>query len=79
MRTSLIPSKLPKDRASFGCRVLLENVDTGETFNTNCAASEESNIEEAVPSYIPAGAGHYRVKKPSDELVSDRSSRQALL
>ncbi len=40
------PSKLPKDRAAFGCRVLLENVDTGETVQYQLVGPEESNIEE---------------------------------
>jgi transcription elongation factor GreA len=63
------PSKLPKDRASFGCRVLLENVDTGETFQYQLVGPEESNIEEGRISITSPLGQAILGKKPSDELV----------
>ncbi len=40
------PDNLPKDRAVFGCDVVLENVDTGESVEYQLVGPEESNIEE---------------------------------
>lgn len=63
------PSKLPKDRAAFGCRVLLENVDTGETVQYQLVGPEESNIEEGRISITSPLGKAIIGKKPSDELV----------
>ena len=38
-------SKLSKDSVLFGCRILLENLDTGETTNYQLVGPDESNIE----------------------------------
>ena len=63
------PSKLPKDRAAFGIRVLLENIDTGETVEYQLVGPEESNIEEGRIS-ITSPLGQAIIgKKPADELV----------
>ncbi len=63
------PSRLPKDRAAFGSRVLLENVDTGETVEYQLVGPEESNIEEGRIS-VESPLGRAIIgKKPSDELV----------
>jgi transcription elongation factor GreA len=40
------PTKMPKDRAVFGSRVVLENTDTGETVQYQLVGPEESNIDE---------------------------------
>ncbi len=40
------PDNLPKDRAVFGCGVVLENVDTGENVEYQLVGPDESNIEE---------------------------------
>jgi transcription elongation factor GreA len=40
------PDNLPKDRAVFGCGVVLENVDTGESVEYQLVGPDESNIEE---------------------------------
>ncbi|MDX2447304.1 MAG: transcription elongation factor GreA [Desulfobacterales bacterium] len=40
------PDDLPKDRAVFGCGVVLENVDTGESVEYQLVGPDESNIEE---------------------------------
>lgn len=40
------PDDLPKDRAVFGCGVVLENIDTGESVEYQLVGPDESNIEE---------------------------------
>ena len=40
------PDNLPKDRAVFGCGVVLENVDTGENVEYQLVGPDESSIEE---------------------------------
>jgi transcription elongation factor GreA len=37
---------LPRDRVVFGCEVVLENVDTGESVEYRLVGPDESNIEE---------------------------------
>lgn len=63
------PTKMPKDRAVFGSRVVLENTDTGETVEYQLVGPEESNIDEGRIS-ITSPLGKALIgKKPSDELV----------
>jgi len=40
------PDNLPKDRAVFGCGVVLENIDTGESVEYQLVGPDESSIEE---------------------------------
>lgn len=40
----IIPENLPKDRAVFGTRVLLENIDTGEEVEYQLVGPDESDI-----------------------------------
>ncbi len=40
------PDKVSKDRAVFACRVLLENVDTGESVEYQLVGPEESDIAQ---------------------------------
>ena len=40
------PDTLPKDRAIFGCVVIIENIDTGEESEYQLVGPDESNIEE---------------------------------
>ncbi len=40
------PDTLPKDRVVFGCRILLENVDTEEEVKYQLVGQEESDIDE---------------------------------
>ena len=40
------PDNLPKERAVFGCGVVLENVDTGESVRYQLVGPDESSIEE---------------------------------
>lgn len=39
-------NNLPKDRAVFGCIVLLENIDSGEEVTYQLVGPDESNIKE---------------------------------
>ncbi|MCF8112002.1 MAG: transcription elongation factor GreA [Desulfobacteraceae bacterium] len=40
------PDSLSKDRAVFGCTVVLENIDTGDEVTYQLVGPEESNIKE---------------------------------
>jgi transcription elongation factor GreA len=40
------PDDLPKDRAVFGCVVVLENIDSGEEVTYQLVGPDESNIKE---------------------------------
>lgn len=40
------PDSLPRDRAVFGCTVVLENIDTGEEVQYQLVGPDESNIGE---------------------------------
>ena len=40
------PDNLPKDKAVFGCGVVLENIDTGESVEYQLVGPDESSIEE---------------------------------
>ena len=62
------PDTLPKDRAVFACRVLLENVDTGEDVEYQLVGPEESDINEGRIS-IASPLGRAIVgRKPGDEI-----------
>ncbi len=62
-------SKLPKDKAVFGSRVLLENVDTGEDVEYQLVGPEESNIEEGRISVSSPLGQAILGKKPDDEIT----------
>ena len=65
----IIPDKLPKDRALFGSKVLLENVDTGEDVEYQLVGPDESDIEKGRIS-ISSPLGKAIIgKKPGDELT----------
>ena len=65
------PETLPKDRAVFGSRVLLENVDTGENIEYQLVGPEESDIEQGRIS-ISSPLGKAIIgKHPEDELILD--------
>lgn len=40
------PDNRPKDKAVFGCGVVLENIDTGESVEYQLVGPDESSIEE---------------------------------
>lgn len=63
------PTKLPKDKALFGSRVLLGNVDTGEDVEYQLVGPEESNIEEGRISVSSPLGQAILGKKPDDEIT----------
>ena len=63
------PDKLPKDRAAFGHRVLLENIDTGEDVEYQLVGSDESDIEQGRISISSPLGRAILGKKPGDELT----------
>ena len=63
------PDKLPKDKAVFGSRVRLENIDTGEDVEYQLVGPEESNIEEGRISVSSPLGKALLGKKPDDEIT----------
>lgn len=63
------PDTLPKDKAVFGCTVVLENIDTGDEVSYQLVGPEESNIKEGRIS-VESPLGKAIVgKKLGDEIV----------
>ena len=63
------PDNLPKDRAVFGTKVLLENIDTGEEVEYQLVGSDESDIENGRISVSSPLGKAIIGKKPGDELT----------
>ncbi|MGD8293875.1 MAG: transcription elongation factor GreA [Desulfobacterales bacterium] len=63
------PDKLPKDKAVFGHRVLLENIDTGEDVEYQLVGPDESDIEQGRISISSPLGRAILGKKPGDELT----------
>ena len=63
------PDKLPKDRAVFGHRVLLENIDTGEDVKYQLVGPDESDIERGRISISSPLGKAILGKKPGDEVT----------
>ncbi len=62
-------SNLSKEKAVFGSRVVLENIETGEDVEYQLVGSEESNVEAGRIS-ITSPLGKALIgKKPGDELT----------
>jgi transcription elongation factor GreA len=60
---------LPKDRAVFACRVLLENAETGEDVQYQLVGPDESDISKGLIS-ISSPLGRAIIgRKPGDEIV----------
>ena len=63
------PDTLPKDRAVFASTVVLENSDTGETFEYQLVGPTESDIEKGKIS-ITSPLGKAMIgKKPGEEII----------
>jgi transcription elongation factor GreA len=63
------PDKITKDRAVFGCMVVLENTDTGENVEYQLVGPDESNIKAGRIS-VSSPLGKLIIgKKPGDEIV----------
>ncbi|MDX2502006.1 MAG: transcription elongation factor GreA [Deltaproteobacteria bacterium] len=60
---------LPRDRAVFGTKVLLENIDTGEEVEYQLVGSDESDIENGRISVSSPLGKAIIGKKPGDELT----------
>jgi transcription elongation factor GreA len=63
--------KLPRDRAVFGCKVVLENIETGEDVSYQLVGPDESDIENwRISVTSPLGKAIIG-RKPGDELSLD--------
>ena len=65
----ILTENLPKDRAVFGSKVLLENIDSGEEVEYRLVGPEESDIEEGRISVSSPLGKAILGKKPGDELT----------
>ena len=65
----IVPDKLNKDKAVFGSRVLLENIDTGEDVEYQLVGTDESDIEKGRISVSSPLGRAILGKKPGDELT----------
>lgn len=63
------PTSLPKDRAVFASRVLLENIDTGEEVTYQLVGPDESDIEKGKISVSSPLGKAMLGKKPGDEIT----------
>ncbi len=63
------PDTLPKDRALFASTVVLENIDTGETFEYQLVGPTESDIEKGRISVTSPLGKAIVGKKPGEEVV----------
>lgn len=63
------PDKLSKDRAVFGCTVILENVDTDEEVRYQLVGPDESNIKEGRISVSSPLGQAMLGKQPGQEIV----------
>ncbi len=63
------PDKLSKDKAIFGCKVLLENVETGEEVSYQLVGPDESDIEKGKIS-VSSPLGKALIgKEPGEEVI----------
>ena len=65
----ILTENLPKDRAVFGSKVLLENIDSGEEVEYRLVGPEESDIKEGRISVSSPLGRAILGKKPGDELT----------
>jgi len=63
------PDKLSKDRAVFGCTVILENVDTSEEVRYQLVGPDESNIKEGRISVTSPLGQAMLGKEPGQEII----------
>jgi transcription elongation factor GreA len=62
---------LPKDRAVFGCRVLLENLETGQDVEYQLVGPDESDVDKGRISILSPLGKALLGKKPGDEVMID--------
>ena len=65
----ILTENLPKDRAVFGSKVLLENIDSGEEVEYRLVGPDESDIKEGRISVSSPLGKAILGKKPGDELT----------
>jgi transcription elongation factor GreA len=63
------PDSLPKDRAVFGSRVLLENMETGQDVEYQLVGPDESDVEKGRISVVSPLGRALLGKKPGDALI----------
>lgn len=63
------PKSIPKDRALFGCTVILENIQTGENVEYQLVGPDESNITEGRISVASPLGKAIIGKKPGNGIV----------
>ena len=63
------PDKLNKEKAVFGCRVLLENIETGQDVEYQLVGPDESDIGKGRISVSSPLGKAILGKKPGDELT----------
>src|SRR6056297_3239612 len=63
------PEALDKDKITFGSRVVLENIDTGEEVSYQLVGPEESDIDHGLISIKSPLGTAILGKKPGDEVV----------
>jgi len=63
------PACIDKDRAVFGCVVILENIETGESVKYQLVGPEESNIDEGKISVTSPLGRAILGREPDEELV----------
>ncbi len=61
--------KLPRDRAVFGSKVVVENIDTGEDIEYQLVGPEESDIDKGRISVSSPLGKEIIGKKPGDEFA----------
>ncbi|MBW1820208.1 MAG: transcription elongation factor GreA [Deltaproteobacteria bacterium] len=61
--------RLPKDRAIFGSKVVVENIDTGENIEYQLVGPEESDIEKGRISVSSPLGKEIIGKRPGDEFA----------
>ena len=61
--------KLPKDRAVFGSKIIIENLDTGDSSEYQLVGPDESDIDKGRISVSSPLGKEIIGKKPGDEFV----------
>ena len=63
------PDKVPKDRVVFGCTMVLENIDTGESIEYQLVGPDEFDISKGRISIASPLGKAILGKKPGDEIT----------
>lgn len=67
--TVVDPDKAPKDRVVFGCTMVLENIDTGESIEYQLVGPDEFDISKGRISIASPLGKAILGKKPGDEIT----------